>query len=233
MLCMRVFDRTFLFNSMNTIASLIRYAPDDAERAVEDLATLFRASLSQNDHLVSWQQELGICLAYLRIEQQRLGERLQVDWQLMDVPECCRLPPLSLQPLIENAIYHGIESLSAGGTIVIRVNINDDVLRIDVENPYETRGLTSFGSTAKTHNGVALDNIRARLAAIYHTADDRNAHYKTTISKETISKKPSLKSAEQPPLAELVLNKTEESFTATLMLPINLPARASTVDGEH
>ncbi|MGB2272139.1 MAG: histidine kinase [Pseudomonadales bacterium] len=223
----------FLFNSMNTIASLIRYAPDDAERAVEDLATLFRASLSQNDHLVSWQQELGICLAYLRIEQQRLGERLQVEWQLMDVPECCRLPPLSLQPLIENAIYHGIESLAAGGTIVIRVNINDDVLRIDVENPCEKRRLTSFGSTAKTHNGVALDNIRARLAAIYHTADDRNAHYKTTTSSKPISKKPSFKSAGQPPLAELVLNTTEASFTATLMIPMNLPARASKVDGEQ
>ena len=146
----------------------------------------------------------------------------------MDVPECCRLPPLSLQPLIENAIYHGIESLAAGGKIVIRVNITDDVLRIDVENSCEKRGLTSFGSTAKIHNGVALDNIRARLTAIYHTADDRNAHYKTTTSR-----KPSFKSAGQAPLAELVLNKTEASFTATLTLPINLSARASTVDGEQ
>ncbi len=201
----------FLFNSMNTIASLISYAPDDAEKAVEDLAALFRASLSQNDLLVSWQQELDICLAYVRIEQQRLGHRLQLDWQLSDIPKHCQLPPLSLQPLIENAIYHGIEQSAAGGTVVVRAQVKDNALRIDVENLYQASRIASEHTAAKTHNGIAIDNIRARLSAIYHGFEvNSQQHVK----------------------AQLVLNRTLHLFIATLILPINLPVRASIVDGE-
>ena len=167
MLCMRVFDRTFLFNSMNTIASLIRYAPDDAERAAEDLATLFRASLSQNDHLVSWQQELGICLAYLRIEQQRLGERLQVDWQLMDVPECCRLPPLSLQPLIENSIKYAISKVSEGGQICISAKSFGRDLMLNVSDNGPGAEIIDGNLPASEGGGVGLQNIQERLQALY------------------------------------------------------------------
>jgi sensor histidine kinase YesM len=230
----------FLFNSMNTIASLISYAPLEAEKAVEDLAALFRASLSQSDALVSWQQELDICRAYLRIEQQRLGRRLQVDWQLDNLPDNCQLPPLSVQPLIENGIYHGIENTLAGGTLLIRAQVNNGMLHIDVENPYDAgykasfkhpdltkRDLTKSDLTKrdltksdwikshavpKTHNGIALDNIRARLAVIYPQA--------------AVASYPSLG-------AELRLSESLHTFTATLILPINLPARASTVDGEQ
>ena len=206
----------FLFNSMNTIASLISYAPIEAENAVEDLAALFRASLSQSDVLVSWQQELDICRAYLRIEQQRLGSRLKVDWQLDDVPEYCQLPPLTLQPLIENAIYHGIENTLAGGTLQIRAQLGHNMLRIDVENPYEAaskrRNSAVSHAVPKTHNGIALDNIRARLAAIYQ---------------------PQTNESQPSEAAELILSESLHTFTATLILPINLPARASTVDGEQ
>jgi two-component system sensor histidine kinase AlgZ len=230
----------FLFNSMNTIASLISYAPAEAEKAVEDLAALFRASLLQSDALVSWQQELDICRAYLRIEQQRLGRRLQVDWQLDNLPDNCQLPPLSVQPLIENGIYHGIENTLAGGTLLIRAQVNNGMLHIDVENPYDAgykasfkhpdltkRDLTKSDLTKrdltksdwikshavpKTHNGIALDNIRARLAVIYPQA--------------AVASYPSLG-------AELRLSESLHTFTATLILPINLPARASTVDGEQ
>jgi len=210
----------FLFNSMNTIASLISYAPLEAEKAVEDLAALFRASLSQSDALVSWQQELDICRAYLRIEQQRLGRRLQVDWQIDNLADDCQLPPLSVQPLIENAIYHGIENTLAGGTLLIRVQVNNGLLRIDVENPCDAGNkrlsepfdLTEPHAIPKTHNGIALDNIRARLAVIY----------------------PQTETASYPKLgAELRLSESLHTFIATLILPINLPARASTVNGEQ
>ena len=209
----------FLFNSMNTIASLISYAPVEAEKAVEDLAALFRAALSQNDVLVSWQQEMDICRAYLRIEQQRLGRRLLVDWQLDRETEYCQLPPLSVQPLIENAIYHGIESTLTGGTLLIRAQVNQGTLRIDVENPLEysdkTAGETLNSPASppvpKSHNGIALDNIRARLAAIYPQTEAVN---------------------ESSTAAELRLSESLHTFIATLILPINLPARASTVDGD-
>ena len=217
----------FLFNSMNTIASLIRYAPDDAEKAVEDLATLFRASLSQSNVLVSWQQELAICQAYVRIEQQRLGERLQLDWQLAELPEHSQVPPLSLQPLIENAIYHGIEASITGGTVIVRAQFKDNALHIEVENPRQASHLSSSDGNAKTdnarthngkthngktHNGIAIDNIRERIAAIYHGVGSDSRHQAA---------------------AQLDLSKTLQTFIATLILPINLPARASTVDGEQ
>ena len=209
----------FLFNSMNTIASLISYAPVEAEKAVEDLAALFRAALSQNDVLVSWQQEMDICRAYLRIEQQRLGRRLLVDWQLDRETETCQLPPLSVQPLIENAIYHGIESTLTGGTLLIRAQVNQGMLRIDVENPLEYSDKTAYQTlnspasppVPKSHNGIALDNIRARLAAIYPQSEGVN---------------------ESSTAAELRLSESLHTFIATLILPINLPARASTVDGD-
>lgn len=222
----------FLFNSMNTIASLISYAPAEAEKAVEDLAALFRASLSQNDVLVSWQQEMDVCRAYLRIEQQRLGRRLLVDWQLDNEAECCQLPPLSVQPLIENAIYHGIENTLAGGTLIIRAQVNHGMLHIDVENPieysYKTAGEAlplpesqqewqqesqqKSQPARKSHNGIALDNIRARLAVIYPQIEAVN---------------------QASAAAELRLSECLHTFKATLILPINLPARASTVDGER
>jgi len=222
----------FLFNSMNTIASLISYAPAEAEKAVEDLAALFRASLSQNDVLVTWQQELDVCRAYLRIEQQRLGRRLMVDWQLDNEAECCQLPPLSVQPLIENAIYHGIENTLAGGTLLIRAQVNHDMLRIDVENPieysYKTAGEApnSPGDrpAPKSHNGIALDNIRARLAVIYPQTE--------AVSPASVTAGAAAQTTAQT-TATLRLSESLHTFTATLILPINLPARASTVNGER
>ena len=111
----------FLFNTMNTIASLIRYAPNDAETAVEDLSALLRVTLSDRRRVVPWAQECEICEAYLRIEQLRLGERLQVSWDIQKGVEGFYLPPLSIQPLLENAIYHGIETRPQGGLSLIHI----------------------------------------------------------------------------------------------------------------
>jgi two-component system sensor histidine kinase AlgZ len=148
----------FLFNCMNTIASLIRTRPDTAESAVEDLADLFRASLSDVRNLVRLDEELALCKQYLGIESLRLGPRLQVDWALEGLPDDARIPMLTLQPLVENAIYHGIEPRPDGGTINITGQMKDAVLEILIRNP------TSEGAI-RSGNRVAQDNVRQRLQA--------------------------------------------------------------------
>jgi len=153
----------FFFNCMNTIASLTRSAPAAAERAVEDLADLFRASLGDARTLVRLDEELRLCRQYLDIETLRLGDRLKVDWQIDALPAAARLPRLTLQPLIENAIYHGIEPLPEGGTIRLRGEREGSRLRLVIENPLPA------AATGSRHDGnrLALDNIRARLAAAF------------------------------------------------------------------
>ena len=113
----------FLFNSMNIIATLIRIDPDAAEQAVEDLSSLFRASLKDSGSEVTLAEELALCERYIRIEQLRLGERLGVEWRIELEPESVALPLLTLQPLLENAIYHGIQPLTGGGVVRIAAAI--------------------------------------------------------------------------------------------------------------
>ena len=110
----------FLFNSMNTIASFTRSKPELAEQVVEDLADLFRVSLGDARIPVSLSRELEVCREYLRIEELRLGERLKMEWLVDDLPEDAQLAALSLQPLLENAVYHGIEPAPDGGNITLR-----------------------------------------------------------------------------------------------------------------
>ena len=109
----------FLFNSMNIIASLIPVDPDVAETVVEDLSELFRASLQEEGSEVSIEEELALCRRYTRIEYLRLGERLNIEWQIEDAVESVKIPLLTLQPLLENAIYHGIQPMPEGGTITV------------------------------------------------------------------------------------------------------------------
>ncbi len=152
----------FLFNSMNSIASLIGSQPALAERMVEDLAGLFRASLSEPG-LIPLERELELCHRFLRIEQLRLGERLRVDWQLPEqLPESATIPSLLLQPLIENAVYHGIQPLPNGGEVRVALALEGDYCTINVTNPVPAHA-------ASAGNGLALDNIRHRLVAHYGT----------------------------------------------------------------
>ena len=99
----------FLFNSMNTIAALTRSDPARAEEAVEDLADLFRANLNEKRSSITLKEELEVARIYQRIEQLRLGDRLHVIWDVADLPMRAQVPGLLMQPLLENAIYHGIE----------------------------------------------------------------------------------------------------------------------------
>lgn len=160
----------FLFNSMNSIASLIATDPDTAERVVEDLSELFRASLAEPS-LIPLERELGLCRHYLDIEQLRLGKRLQVDWQVSECDKNLKIPSLMLQPLVENAIFHGIEPLPRGGKIIIKVSQNDKQLSLVITNPYLLVKKNQPNSEpAQRHNRMALDNIRRRLTAHFGAA---------------------------------------------------------------
>lgn len=150
----------FLFNSMNSIASLIEVDPETAERVVEDLSELFRASLAE-PNLIPLKRELELAYRYLKIEQLRMGERLQLDWRVPDLPEQATIPSMLLQPLLENAIYHGVQPSIEGGCVHLAVAVNDDAVSIVIRNPLQE------GVEAKSGNGIALDNIRHRLGAYY------------------------------------------------------------------
>lgn len=150
----------FFFNCMNTIASLTRSNPAAAEEAIEDLADLFRASLADGRARVSLREELALCRRYLHIESLRLGERLKVDWRIEALPQEAMLPGLTLQPLLENAIHHGIEPLPGGGLVRVRGERAPGLLRIVVENP-----LPGPGAQPHAGHGLAHENLRQRLAA--------------------------------------------------------------------
>ena len=151
----------FLFNSMNTIASLISFKPVEAEKAIEDLADLFRASLrEQNIHTLK--DEIEITRSYLDIEKLRLGDRLQISWDIDNSQIDEEIPALSLQPLAENAIYHGIEPLPDGGTIQISAKRQGDSLIIAVSNPSPDEKAAHTSG-----NQMAQENIRQRLKLVY------------------------------------------------------------------
>lgn len=157
----------FLFNTLNTIASLIRRQPDYAEQAVLDLADLLRSALTHRDS-ITLDEELELTRRYLAIESLRLGERLRVDWRLApDLPLDLPIPALLLQPLVENAIYHGIQSLPEGGTLTIQVEKQTAALRITIANPRPN----DRNEPRQSGQRIAQDNIRQRLQLAYEILD--------------------------------------------------------------
>ena len=153
----------FLFNSMNTIASLTRSDPARAEEAVEDLADLFRATLRDSETLLSIKEELELTRIYQRIEMLRLGDRLKVTWDVADLPMRAFIPALTIQPLLENAIYHGIEPIDTGGCVRIHGHCDDDTITIRITNPVSAERAVS----ERSGNQLALENIRERLELAY------------------------------------------------------------------
>ncbi|MBC9252782.1 alginate O-acetyltransferase [Pseudomonas alcaligenes] len=153
----------FLFNSLNSIASLVVVDPNKAEQAVLDLSDLFRASLAKPGTLVPWREELELAKRYLSIEHYRLGERLQLDWQVDAVPDDLPIPQLTLQPLLENALIYGIQPRIEGGLVRVEAQYADGVFQLCVSNPYEA------GAEQQPSRGThqALVNIDARLAALF------------------------------------------------------------------
>jgi two-component system sensor histidine kinase AlgZ len=153
----------FLFNSMNTIASLTRSQPTLAEQVVEDLADLFRVSLADAGIPASLGRELEVCRQYLRIEALRLGNRLAVEWHTEALPPDALLPALSVQPLLENAIYHGIEPHPAGGLVRIAGAREGERLRLSICNSLAA----GAAERARSGNRLAQDNVRQRLHAFF------------------------------------------------------------------
>lgn len=147
----------FLFNSINAVLSLMRAEPRRAETALEDLADLFRVLMADNRRLIPLSREMEICRQYLALEALRLGPRLNVDWRVGPGVDDALVPPLILQPLLENAVYHGIEPASEPGTVSIDIALNSDKLAMVLRNPYRGENRQQAG------NRMALANIRERL----------------------------------------------------------------------
>jgi two-component system sensor histidine kinase AlgZ len=152
----------FLFNSMNTIAALTRTNPARAEEAVQDLADLFRANLSDKRNEIPLSDEIDVAHTYQRMEQLRLGERLRVEWKVDSLPSNALVPGLTLQPLLENAIYHGVEPRPDGGVVTVTGELNKGMITIVVRNP-----LPAANVTMRDGNRLALANIRERLDLMY------------------------------------------------------------------
>lgn len=147
----------FLFNSLNAVLSLVRHDPRRAEGALEDLAELFRNLMADNRDLVPLRDEIALCRQYLDLEHLRLGERLGVDWRVADGLDAALVPPMMLQPLVENAVYHGIEPGTTTGVIRIGIGRSGDRLIVSLSNPYYPDHQHRQG------NRMALANVRERL----------------------------------------------------------------------
>lgn len=152
----------FLFNSLNSIACLVVSDPAKAEQAVLDLSDLFRASLATPGTLVTWREERVLAERYLAIEGYRFGARLQVEWALDGVPDDLPIPPLTLQPLVENALVHGVALRVEGGLVRIEASWQEGIFRLRVSNPLPT-------SEPPVSRGArqGLANIEARLTALF------------------------------------------------------------------
>src|SRR5438874_7695417 len=161
----------FLFNSLNAVLALIRRDPKRAERALEDIADLFRTLMSDARQFVRLADEISLLERYAEIEQLRLGERLRITWELDAAPADALLPPLVLQPLLENAVYHGVEPGTGAGDVLVRIERHGDRVYAAIENPYLEAGGQRAG------NRMALENIRERLALFF----DAEARLETRI----------------------------------------------------
>ena len=162
----------FLFNSLNAVLALIRRDPKRAERALEDLADLFRTLMADARQFVRLADEISLLERYAEIEQLRLGDRLRISWELDAAPSDALLPPMVLQPLLENAVYHGVEPGTGAGDVVVRIERRGDRVYALIENPYLEAGGQRAG------NRMALENIRERLALFF----DAEARLETGIA---------------------------------------------------
>ncbi len=161
----------FLFNSLNAVLSLIRHEPRRAETALENLSELIRALMQDTRTLAPLEREIELCQAYLAIEQLRLGERLQAEWHTDKAPYDALIPPLVLQPLVENAVYHGIEPNPEGGLVSVNIYRSKDEMHCIIKNPFYPHDTHQGG------NRLAMDNIKERLALHF----DAEASLKTQL----------------------------------------------------
>lgn len=161
----------FLFNSLNTLANLAIVDPIKTEHMILDMADIFRASMQRSDVLIPFSDEKHLCTQYLNLEQQRLGDKLRFEWQTETIDANLLVPPLLLQPIIENAVYHGIQACSEGGSIIIKGVSYQKHIQLEVINPLPE-------DNAKHHKGnsLALNNIQQRLDVLYGNKASVNYH---------------------------------------------------------
>lgn len=165
----------FLFNTINSVLSLMRSDPGRAEAALENLAELYRALMADNRQLSTLGKELDLARAYLDLEALRLGERLGVDWRVDNGPRQALMPALVLQPLLENAVCHGIEPHAESGRIGVDIFARDGQLNVVVRNPLRS-ATTASPSPSRRGNRMALSNIRERLALHFDAEARLSAH---------------------------------------------------------
>ena len=152
----------FLFNTLNTGAALVHQRPEEAERLLLDLSDLFRAALA-GPREITLADELALVRRYLEIEGLRFGDRLRVEWQVPVALPALSVPALSIQPLVENAIRHGVEPVATGGDVHLQVATNGDWLEVTVAN-----ALPSAPVRPTTGHQVGLNAVRARIQAMTH-----------------------------------------------------------------
>jgi len=171
----------FLFNSLNAVLSLMRSDAKRAERTLEDLADLFRALMSDGRSLVRLADEIALIERYAAIEQLRLGTRLRMSWELDQAPVDALLPPLVLQPLLENAIYHGVEPGAGTSDVLVRIELRGNRVHALIENPAPPPG-----TAPRPGNHMAQDNIRERLMLFFDAdarleAGERDGRYRVEL----------------------------------------------------
>ena len=170
----------FLYNSINAVLSLIRSEPRRAEAALEDMADLFRVLMADNRTLAPLSAEVQLTRQYLEIESLRLGERLKVAWSVATLPADALVPPLLLQPLVENAVYHGVEPCPEGGDIGIEIALVGRQVVMNLTNPVPPEQRATAG------NRMAIANIRERLQLHYDAeasmhSEVKDGRYRVTI----------------------------------------------------
>jgi two-component system sensor histidine kinase AlgZ len=154
----------FLFNTLNTALTLVRLDPARAEGLLEDLAELFRVALNETGAATTLEEEVELARRYLAIEQIRFGTRLKVVWELDEAAGAARVPPLLLQPLVENAVRHGVEPADEGGAIRVRTRVTLGRAVVSIVNTVPQ------GGSSRPGNGMALHNVRERLRLMHDVA---------------------------------------------------------------
>jgi two-component system sensor histidine kinase AlgZ len=160
----------FLFNSLNSAIALVREDPARAEALLEDLSELFRHALVEQGDAVTLAEEVAVARRYLAIEEVRFGERLQVEWAIDPLAGSARVPPLFLQPLVENAVKHGVEPSPTGAQVKVSTQRRGSVVVIKVTN-------TVPAGQGRPGHGVAQENVRARLRLLH----DVQAQFQTAL----------------------------------------------------
>lgn len=160
----------FLFNSLNSAIALVREDPARAESLLEDLSELFRHALVEQGEAVTLSEEVALARHYLAIEEVRFGDRLRVEWAIDPRAGAARVPPLVLQPLVENAVKHGVEPSAAGADIKISTQRRGSIVVVKVTN-------TVPAGQGRPGHGVAQDNVRDRLRLLH----DVQAQFQTAL----------------------------------------------------